>query len=176
MGLFEKLAGTMATFFQIGGPSGPALKDNAGVLESRLSDDSAFGITRGATPVNPNDYATKAYVDGSSAAPAEIMIRIPIGLVNAASGTVIPNNSIATRARVLISVPYSPGATISVGTIASPALFQTTADNDPQVANLYSAEQSTVVTPAGQLAVTIAGAPVAGSGFVELFYVVTPNP
>jgi hypothetical protein len=176
MGFFARLAGTMATFFQIGGPSGPALKDNAGVLESRLFDDSAFGITRGATPVNPNDYATKAYVDASSAAPAEIMIRIPLGLVNAASGTVVPNNSIITRARVVIVTPYSPGATISLGTVASPTLFQTTADNDPQVANLYSAEQSTTLSPAAQFAATIAGAPVAGSGFAELFYVITPNP
>lgn len=36
------LAGTMKTLFQVGGPSGPAIKNNAGVLDIRNAADSAW--------------------------------------------------------------------------------------------------------------------------------------
>lgn len=36
------LAGTMRSLFQVGGPSGPALKNNAGVLDVRNAADSAW--------------------------------------------------------------------------------------------------------------------------------------
>lgn len=66
MSLFERLAGIVGSFFQIGGPGGPALKNNSGAVEARNAADNAFAVFRVATPVGDNDAATKQYVDTSS--------------------------------------------------------------------------------------------------------------
>ncbi len=34
MGLISRIVGTVSSFFQIGGPSGPSINDNAGTLEA----------------------------------------------------------------------------------------------------------------------------------------------
>lgn len=62
--VFKKIRGTIATIFSFG--LGQAqIKSQAGgtILEVRNSDDSAFGILRGAAPVGDNDYVTKKYAD-----------------------------------------------------------------------------------------------------------------
>ena len=63
MSLFYRLAGVVNNFFQLGGPGGPALKNNSGVIEARNAGDSAYINVRGALPVGDNDLTTKAYVD-----------------------------------------------------------------------------------------------------------------
>jgi len=61
MSFFSRIAGAVATFFQFGGPSGPGINDNAGVLEAKDSTNAVFAIMRGADPVNPNDFVTLEY-------------------------------------------------------------------------------------------------------------------
>lgn len=63
MGWFTKILGTLSSTFQLG-KSGPLLKNNSGIIEARNAADNAYAIVRGATPVNDNDLATKAYVAG----------------------------------------------------------------------------------------------------------------
>lgn len=63
MSLWSKIRGTLEALFQIGGPSGPNLKNNSGAIEARNSGDTGFAIVRGLAPVGDNDLATKAYVD-----------------------------------------------------------------------------------------------------------------
>ncbi len=63
MGLFERLAGVVNSFLQLGGPSGPGFNANSGALEAKNAANNAFAIMRGATPSGDNDLATKAYVD-----------------------------------------------------------------------------------------------------------------
>lgn len=53
--LFSKIRGIVGSFFQIGGPSGSAWKNNAGVLEARNAADAGFSIVRVAEPVDVND-------------------------------------------------------------------------------------------------------------------------
>ncbi len=60
MGLFSRLAGTIATFFQIGGPAGPGLNANGAALEARDSANSTFAVMRGAAPVGANDFVIKS--------------------------------------------------------------------------------------------------------------------
>lgn len=60
---WENLAGTFSDLFGVGGSNGPTFKDNSGVLEVRNSDDSAFQIARGLTPVGNDDFVTKLYAD-----------------------------------------------------------------------------------------------------------------
>ena len=73
MGFFQRIFGTVSSFFQFGGPSGPGFNDNVGVIEAKNSTNSAFVIVRGADPVGPNDFVTlesATAIVGPFAAPA----------------------------------------------------------------------------------------------------------
>lgn len=61
--VFQRLAGVIANFFQIGGPGGPGWNANSGAIEGRNAANSAFAVVRGAIPVGDNDLTTKQYVD-----------------------------------------------------------------------------------------------------------------
>lgn len=63
MGFFKNLVGTMNSYFQVDGPSGPRVKNNAGVFQSRNSDDTAFARFQVATPTADDDAVTKLYAD-----------------------------------------------------------------------------------------------------------------
>ncbi len=63
MGLFQRLAGVVNSFFEIGGPTGPGINANGAALETKNAANSAFAVHRGAAPVGDNDFTTKAYVD-----------------------------------------------------------------------------------------------------------------
>lgn len=65
MGLFERISGIMGSFFQLGGPSGPALKNNAGSIDARNSGDSAYINVRGLDPAIADDLVTKRYGDAN---------------------------------------------------------------------------------------------------------------
>lgn len=67
MGLFERVLGTVSTFFQIGGPTGPRWKDNAGNIDARDAADAVFVNVRVANPVGNQDAVTLAYQGQSSA-------------------------------------------------------------------------------------------------------------
>lgn len=42
MSLFSKLAGVVGSFFQVGGPSGPGINNNAGTIETLNSDGATY--------------------------------------------------------------------------------------------------------------------------------------
>jgi len=104
-------------------------------------------------------------------------IRFPIGTGAAQnSGTAPPNGAIVTDAELDIGIAYSPGASIQVGIAGTPALLMGAGDNVPQAPGpLYAVHQVTPWTALGPVLVSVAGAPVAGSGFCILRYVQTPQ-
>lgn len=55
MSVFAKLKGIVGPFFQFEGPTGAAIKNNAGVLEARDAADSVFAVVRVAEPTLAND-------------------------------------------------------------------------------------------------------------------------
>lgn len=61
MGLFSRVVGTVAAFFQIGGATGPGWNNNAGAIEARNAANSAYAIARNANPVGQNDAVNLAY-------------------------------------------------------------------------------------------------------------------
>lgn len=63
MANYPKIAGTSGSelLFQIGGPAGPGVLANGQALEARTNLD-ALAVVRGALPVGPSDFVTKAYV------------------------------------------------------------------------------------------------------------------
>jgi hypothetical protein len=65
VGLFARLLGTTASFFQLGGPSAPRLKNNGGSIDARNSSDSAYVNVRGADPVIANDLVTLEYANAT---------------------------------------------------------------------------------------------------------------
>jgi hypothetical protein len=75
MGLFSKLAGVTSSFFQIGGPAGPGINNNGGLLEAKNAANNAFVVMRGATPVGDNDLTTKAYVDKTANKPIPVSLQ-----------------------------------------------------------------------------------------------------
>lgn len=84
-GIFSKLIGTLAPYFQIGGASGPGINANGAALETKNAANNAFAVHRGATPVADNDFTTKAYVDKTSKP-------IPVAL-QISGATALPANS-----------------------------------------------------------------------------------
>ena len=61
MALFPRLQGIVGSIFQLGGPSGSGVKNNAGAIEARNSGDSAYVVSRGADPVGNDDLTTLRY-------------------------------------------------------------------------------------------------------------------
>ena len=70
MSLFSRVIGTVSSFFQIGGPGGPRLKNDTGDIDARNSGDSAYVNVRGADPVAANDFVTLEYANDNYALPA----------------------------------------------------------------------------------------------------------
>ena len=175
MSLFTSLRGITGSLFQIGGSTGPNLKNNSGVIEARNAIDTTFTIVRGTTPVNNNDLTTKQYVDTLTNG---VLHEIRYAITNAAtqdSTTLIPGAAQVALARLVVTTPYSGGATISIGQMGSIALLQATTDNLATVANTYNVEQDTAWGGIDlAIRTTINGTPAAGAGFVIVFYCV-PN-
>jgi hypothetical protein len=74
MSLFSNLRGIVGSLFQIGGPTGPQLKNNAGALEGRNAGDSTFCTIRGDVPRSANDLSTKRFADDSIANQANVEV------------------------------------------------------------------------------------------------------
>lgn len=75
LSLYSKICGTVESFFQIGGLSGPQFKSNAGNIDARNAGDTAFVNVRGAIPAGDNDFVTKAYVDKTANKPILVSLQ-----------------------------------------------------------------------------------------------------
>ena len=99
---FKKLAGTLRSYFQVGGTSGPRWKNNAGVWEAKNSDDSAFAEIRALAPTGDRGVVTRKYLesyentlivkrqaDCSAALPPNTGVRGIVVVTTAGTGAVI---------------------------------------------------------------------------------------
>lgn len=102
-GVFSKLLGTITSFFQVGGTSGPGLNANGTALESKNAANSAFAVHRGATPVGDNDFTTKAYVDKMASKPIPASVQFN-------GNSALPSNSGTEQWYVVTTT--GPNATI----------------------------------------------------------------
>jgi hypothetical protein len=141
--------------------------------------DLARPIVR--SPKRAEAWAKKALARISGLTPgvhgATSLMRFAIGTGAAqTSTTTLPAGAVVVSATLDVQTPYTAGATIAIGSAASPSLLLGTGDNAPQFANAYTAEQDTVWTVPGTVLVTIAGAPAAGAGEVLVQYSIAPNP
>jgi hypothetical protein len=171
MSIFSKIRGTIEQIFQIG-LGGPQIKNNAGAVELRNSDDTGFSIVRGAAPVGDDDLVTKAYLGDQLVTGTTRSVRLELDTsASQESIKLIPANAVVLRARVNVTTAYTAGTTISVGRTGSLTLLQTTTDNLATAVGIYEAPQETEwgVT-SGEVVVTIAGSPLVGDGFVVVEY------
>ena len=116
MSLFEKVAGTIQSFFQFGGPSGAGLSNASGpALEVKDSTDTSLVNMRGADPVGPTDFVTKQYANANyNGAPHEAIVWRP-GAVG-----VLPSNVVATWPALMtlfasIAGPVTIAVDVSLG-------------------------------------------------------------
>jgi hypothetical protein len=150
-------------------------------------DEKVFGkfasvdiVNAAGVPANVEIFASsRAYnlSAGSVIQACSKWIRIPIALAASYSSlTFIPANAVVVNAWLDVVAAYTPGTTITIGNAASPALLQNVLDNNPVLVGLHRKAQNTGwgAIPATVL-VTIAGGPVAGSGFVLVEYVEVPG-
>jgi hypothetical protein len=137
----------------------------------------AFASVRVTFEASADDWTVEESAGGGIAAVGGVQeIRFPIGTGAAQSSTKKPPaNSIMIDCELDIKVAYDAGTTIEVGIAASPALLMDTTANVPSSPNLYAEHQDTVWPAVGAVLVTIAGAPVAGSGFCIVRYVEQPE-
>jgi hypothetical protein len=104
MNVFSKLAGSMLAFFQIGGPAGAGLSNNAGILEAKDPTNTTLAVVRGATPIGTTDFTTKSYVDA-----ADQLLELEFRLANEPiSGT---TTTLTYAGRALASAVYVSVAT-----------------------------------------------------------------
>jgi len=102
MGILKNFTGIIGNLFQIGGATGPQLKNNSGVIEAKNSDDNALVILRCLAPVGDTDVTNKYYVDSlekplivkrqancSAALPANTAARGWVVVSTAGTGAVI---------------------------------------------------------------------------------------
>ena len=109
MSFFQRLAGVVNSFFQIGGPSGPGLNNNSGVIEARNAANNAFAIVRGAAPVGDSDLTTKQYVD-------TIFKPIVVSVQSNAASALIPNSG-TEKWYVVTGAGTGAAAAYTLGTI-----------------------------------------------------------
>jgi len=170
MSLFQKIAGFINSFVQIGGPNGSAIKLNGSAIEHRNATDTAFVNARGLDPVAAQDFVTLNYFNTTPATGATQTLRMAVGTAASQSSTNnIPANAIIENIMLDVTTPFSGGATISVGQTGSTALLMATTDNFPQTAGqYYIAEDTSWGASALQLLVTVGGAPAAGVAAVRV--------
>ena len=105
----------------------------------------------------------------------------PTGPANYDSATSL-TGVIVTDAEVKVTVPFTAGSTLTIGSTGSPALLQGTGDNNITApvgssGNLYAIHQDTPFAGPSVIRATLAGATGAtGAGFIIVRYVQTPQP
>jgi hypothetical protein len=86
------------------------------------------------------------------------------------SATSIPAGAFVFDAWLEVTTPFSPGSSVEIGRVGNLALLQSPTDNNAQVANIYRRTQDTPWASALPVRTTVTGAPIAGGGFVVVFF------
>jgi hypothetical protein len=149
--------GTWAVEWQTSG-----LASESAVSSTSFYVDAPIVPAVPAPPVNPWCPPRK---------PESDEISFPVGTATASSTAFIPAGDNVTDCQLVITTPYPPGTTITVGNAASPSLLMAAADSDPTTANTYDAPQTTAwgQIPAHVL-VTVSGNPASGACTVSVMH------
>jgi len=86
-------------------------------------------------------------------------------------GASIPLGAVILRSRVNVTTPFSPGATLLVGTSGTPGQLQAATDNNPQANGIYDIANEVSLAALTAYQLTIAGSPAAGVGTTTIEFV-----
>ena len=159
-------------------PTLRAVLGESGVLTAALVGTdivvsiNALGVTTGKIADDAVTEAKVAPLDGT------FHRRVAFGFADAGTnvniGAALPANAIVTETKVLIGTAFDAQADMSVGTVATPALLLRTADIAEEVADLYIGDSLETGAASTQLIIQVgASAATAGSGFVDVEYIVS---
>ena len=183
-GFFENLRGTMQTLFRFG-KGGNQIKygksvggDTDNTLEIRLPDDSAFAKLRGADPLDPQDFVTKAYHEANNnAADGNKTAVINVGVANVTTVGKVPLNARILRCRLVLDALYTAG-TISIALTTGGTSLMAVADNallaseQAAIGDIYENSLDVPVLTGGGDTITVTGTGLAtGSCRVLVEYV-----
>lgn len=113
------------------------------------------------------DYVATAFEENVSGAEVQTL-KMAIGTTTANSVTQLPQGAVIVSSHLVITTPYSEGATIAI-TVGGVELMGT-AYNDPTQAANYEGDNSVETVSAGNVTATITGAPTAGAGYVVVAF------
>src|SRR5271169_259612 len=162
MGLFSRLAGTVALFFQVGGPSGPGWADNT-ALEARAAGGVLVNV-RGADAIAATDFVTLQQLAGIVAAlPSRWTAVAAGGTGAAAAGVAVAFAFTTTGGRCNASLPAAPtdgqvavlkavGATNTNGIATTPGTGQSVED-PTNPGTILAANAVSVFFGAGQVVI-----------------------
>jgi|SRR5271166_326895 len=172
VGFFERVFGTIKTFFQIGGPAGPGINaPSASALEAKDPTNTTFVNLRGADPVGANDFVNLEYLnnhallqDGNSFgselfAGTNDNFPASFGAFSAtgpsAFVTFTPNGGVAPVVR--LDTLFGASGIVDVGVIG--AITINVGNNNPPTAlNLNSGTNGTAILSEGIISLNAAGA------------------
>lgn len=100
----------------------------------------------------------------------QVAINGALGNQSLSSTTTLPAGCQVFRASLDVSVGFTGGCTIAIGVSGTTAKFMATTDNDATVVGVYFSDQDTTQSTAAAILVTVAGAPVVGTGRATIFY------
>ena len=179
--MIEFIKRTLSQTFQIGGASGPQVKNNAGMLEV-VDSGGATAQAIVATPTQAGHAATKGYVDGLVSDAGHVKeVAVPFGFADAvaeASATVLSINQLPLGAVVQstdlqVLTPFDGGVSLKVGVASDDDAFMLALHNDPAVQDTYSHnERAAGLLGAAvvQLTIDATGTPTQGAGIVVVTY------
>lgn len=181
MGMIEFFKRTLSQTFQVGGATGPQIKNNSGKLEVI---DAAGSTTQAivATPSASGHAATKGYVDGLISDAGQVReIAVPFAFGDAtAEGSAfkestaqLPTGAIVQSSDLQVNTAFDGGVTVKVGISSDDDAFMEAAHNDPATPSTYSHnERSAALGSAAAVRVTIdaTGTPSQGAGIATVTY------
>ena len=107
---------------------------------------------------------------------ASVWVEFLVGTATTSSVSSIPAGSRILRRRLIITTPYSTGATITLDDAGALTILAAT-QNTPQAANEYQRSDLLIWPGAAAVRALVAGIPPgSGAGLVLVEYVETPSP
>jgi len=150
--------------------------DPNGVLSARIGSLAVRNTGLVQVWQNTNGLTAWALFGGGSVSTdTSKWVEFPVGTATTSSVSSIPAGSLILRRKLIITTPYSAGATITLDN-AGALTIMTATQNSPQFANEYQRGDRLVWPGAAAVRALVAGAPVLGAGLVLVEYVQTPLP
>lgn len=141
----------------------------SGQASESAVDEKTFYVDQTVAPIIPASPPVNPWCPPPK--PESDEVSFNVGTATQSSTAFIPAGDNVTDCQLVITTPYPPGTTITVGTAANPTLLMAAGDSDPTTAATYDAPQTTAwgQVPA-TVQVTVNGNPASGACTVSVMH------